>query len=212
MIVISDMMGTLTTGSPVLGIVDWIRNHQSRLQAEWLTARMMPGYLLTKTGFIDEQLWKQQAMVDSLTWVREVTPEKFASVAEWTVEKNLWPRRRPEVIERLSWFVQQGAQVYLASSVVTPIAQLFASRFGAQAIGTPVSISQGRIHLPNGLVTHERKIQEVFSQLQISRVDYALGDSYMDIPMLENADHPIAVHPDQRLLAAAKQHSWEVLG
>jgi hypothetical protein len=25
MIVISDMMGTLTTGSPVLGLVDWVR-------------------------------------------------------------------------------------------------------------------------------------------------------------------------------------------
>jgi hypothetical protein len=35
MIVISDMMGTLTTGSPILGLLDWIKVHQSKVQARW---------------------------------------------------------------------------------------------------------------------------------------------------------------------------------
>jgi hypothetical protein len=40
MIVISDMMGTLTTGSPILGLLDWIKVHQSKGQARWLLAFM----------------------------------------------------------------------------------------------------------------------------------------------------------------------------
>ncbi len=39
MIVVSDMMGTLTTGSPVLGLVDWVSHNQSKLQADFTWPR-----------------------------------------------------------------------------------------------------------------------------------------------------------------------------
>jgi phosphoserine phosphatase len=212
MIVIADMMGTLTRGSPMLGFVDWIRHNQSRAQADWLTAAMMPGYLLVKMGLIDAQRWKQKVMIESLGWIRAATPEKFEQVSEWTVEHNLWRKRRADVIARLEEHARSGAQVYIASSVFEPVAQSFARRFGAQAIGTPVQIEEGRVRLAGGLVSSERKIQEVLSRLGAARVDYAYGDTYMDIPLLEHADHPVAVYPDRRLLAAARERGWEILG
>ena len=97
MIVISDMMGTLTTGSPVLGIVDWVRHNQSQVQARMHMAAMMPGYLLTKGGLIEQQGWGQNLMIRSLGWVQDVTPEKFDQVSEWVVESNLWPKRREDI-------------------------------------------------------------------------------------------------------------------
>jgi phosphoserine phosphatase len=212
MIVISDMMGTLTTGSPVLGLVDWVRHHQSKIQAEWHVTKMMPGYLLSKSGLIDVQPWGQKMMVESLNWVRDLTPEKFEQVADWAVESNLWRKRRADVISRLSEHAQNGAQVYIASSVVEPMAQSFARRFGAQAIGTPLKIENGRAMLATDLVASERKIQEVLARLNISRVDYAYGDTAMDIPLLEHADHPVAVYPDKRLHIYAKAHGWQVFG
>ena len=54
MIVISDMMGTLTTGSPVLGLVSWVREHQSKPRANWFMLRLMPSYFLAKRGLIDQ--------------------------------------------------------------------------------------------------------------------------------------------------------------
>jgi phosphoserine phosphatase len=33
----------------------------------------------------------------------------------------------------------------------------------------------------------------------------------MDIPLLENAVHAVAVYPDQRLLEEAKVNGWEIL-
>lgn len=212
MIIISDMMGTLTTGSPILGLVDWVRHHQSRFRARWLTASMMPSYLLVKAGLKDPQPWGQQLMIDSLGWVRDLTPEKFDQVAEWAVEHNLWPARRADVIASLDEHARNGAQVYIASSVVEPIAWAFARRFGAQAIGTPVAFENGSGHLPTGLVASERKIQEVLSRLGVERVDYAYGDTAMDIPLLEHADHPVAVYPDKHLYAAAKERGWQILG
>lgn len=57
MIVASDLMGTLTTGSPFLGLVDWIKHNQSKVRANYYIATIMPSYLLAKNGIIDWQTW-----------------------------------------------------------------------------------------------------------------------------------------------------------
>ena len=75
MIVVSDMMGTLTTGSPFLGLVDWVKHNQSRLRANLYLAAIMPSYVLAKNGIIDWQLWGQKLMVDSLAYIKEADPE-----------------------------------------------------------------------------------------------------------------------------------------
>ena len=212
MIVISDMMGTLTTGSPVLGLVDWVGHNQSKTQAQLHLAMMMPGYLLAKLGLIDIQPWGQKWMVESLGWVENITPEKFEQVAEWAVEHNLWRKRREDVISRLEEHARSGAEVYVATSVVEPVARAFARRFGAQAIATPLQIINGRASLAAGLVASERKIQEVLKRLGVARVDYAYGDTAMDIPLLEHAEHPFAVYPDRRLYQAAVERGWPVFG
>jgi phosphoserine phosphatase len=211
MIVISDMMGTLTTGSPILGLLDWIKVHQSKAQARWLLASMMPSYLLVKLGLIDPQSWGQGLMVKSLTWLKDMDEVKFSQACEWAVEHTLWLKKRESVIARLQEHVKQGAQVYLASSVVEPIAEAFARRIGVQAIGSPVEIEGGKVRLVDGLVSSERKIQEVLRRLGVEQVDYAYGDTFMDIPMLENAVHAVAVYPDRRLLEEAKVNGWEIL-
>jgi len=211
-IVISDMMGTLTAGSPVLGLVDWVRHNQSRTRASLFMVSIMPSYFFAKRGWIDWQKWGQDLMVDSLGLIRDVTPEKFAQVAEWTVEHNLWPKRREDVIARLAQHIDSGAQVHIASSVFEPGVAAFAKRFGAQAIGTPVEFINGRVRMASDLVASERKIEQVLSRLKVDRVDFAYGDSMMDVPLLEHADHPVAVYPDVKLRAFARERGWEILG
>jgi len=205
------MMGTLTTGSPILGLLDWIKAHQSKTQARWLLASMMPSYLLVKLGLIDAQPWGQGLMVKSLTWLKDMDEEKFAQACEWAVEQNLWLKRRDDVIARLKEHAQADAQVYIASSVVQPIADAFAQRIGIQAIGSPVEIVEGKVRLVDGLVKSERKIQEVLTRLNVDKVDYAYGDTFMDIPLLENAVYPVAVYPDQRLEEVAREKGWGII-
>ena len=98
MIVVSDMMGTLTTGSPVIGLVDWIRHNQSKTQAQLYMLRIAPAYFVAKRGLIDWQKWGQDLMIKSLKMVRNATPEKMKLVGEWAVEHNLWKKRREDVI------------------------------------------------------------------------------------------------------------------
>ena len=212
MIVVSDMMGTLTTGSPVLGLVDWVRHNQNRLQAELYMASMMPSYFIAKRGWIDWQKWAQGLMVDSLKMVKAATPEKMNVVGEWAVEHDLWKKRRDDVISRLKEHKAQGAQVYIASSVIEPIIEPFAKRIGAQIIGTPVEYTNGRVRIAGDLVAEERKIGKVLSRLNVDRVDFAYGDTAQDIPLLEHAEHPVAVYPDENLKAAAVERGWEIFG
>jgi phosphoserine phosphatase len=212
MIVVSDMMGTLTTGSPVLGLVDWVRHNQSKMQAQLYMASILPSYFIAKRGWIDWQTWAQGLMVNSLKMVKNATPEKMKAVAEWAVEHDLWKKRREDVIARLQAHTAQGAQVYIASSVIEPIIEPFARRIGAQTIGTPVEYADGHVRVAGELVAQERKIEQVLSRLGVDRVDFAYGDTIQDVPLLEHADHPVAVYPDEALKTVAIGRGWEILG
>jgi len=212
MIVVSDMMGTLTTGSPVLGLVDWVRHNQSKMQARLYMLSIMPSYLIAKRGWIDWQTWAQGLMVNSLKMIKQASPEKMKFVGEWAVEHDLWKKRREDVIARLREHASQGAQVYIASSVVEPIIEPFAKRIGAQTIGTPVKYADGKVRVAGELAAQERKIEQVLRRLGVQRVDFAYGDTAQDVPLLEHADHPVAVYPDEALKAVALARGWEILG
>lgn len=212
MIVVSDMMGTLTTGSPFLGLVDWVKHNQSKLRANWYMASIMPSYLLAKNGLIDWQDWGQKLMVDSLAYIKEATPEKVKHASEWTVEHNLWKKRREDVVARLVKHREDGAKVYIASSVVEPFIEPFAQRIGAQTIGTPVEIMDGRLKMVGELMKNEKKIEQVLNRLGVDRVDVAYGDTILDLPLLEHADHPVAVYPDAKLKQVALDKGWEIIG
>jgi phosphoserine phosphatase len=212
MIVVSDLIGTLTTGSPVLGLVDWVRHNQSRMQAQLYMASIMPSYFFAKRGWLDWQKWTQGLMINSLKMVRDASPEKMKVVGEWAVEHDLWKKRREDVIARLRGYAAQGAQVYIASSVIEPIIEPFAGRMGAQMIGTPVEYTDGQVRVAGTLVAQERKIEKVLNRLGVSRVDFAFGDTAQDVPLLEHAWHPVAVYPDQALRAIALERGWEIIG
>ena len=212
MIIASDLMGTLTTGSPFLGLVDWVKHNQSKLRANFYMAAIMPSYLLAKNGLIDWQEWGQKLMIDSLGYIKDATPEKVKHVSEWTVEHNLWKKRREDVVARLVKHREDGAKVYIASSVVEPFIEPFAKRIGAQVIGTPVEIVNGRVKMVGQLMANEKKIEQVLSRLGVERLDIAYGDTVLDIPLLEHADQPVAVYPDAKLKSIALERGWEIIG
>jgi phosphoserine phosphatase len=212
MIVVSDMMGTLTTGSPFLGLVDWVKHNQSKLRANLYMAAITPSYLLAKNGLIDWQAWGQKLMIDSLAYIKDADEEKVRHASEWVVKHNLWKKRREDVIARLVKHREEGAQVYIASSVVEPFIKPFAEWIGAQAIGTPTEIVNGQLRMVGELMANEKKIEQVLSRLGVDRVDVAYGDTLLDVPLLEHANHPVAVYPDAKLKVVAVERGWEIMG
>jgi phosphoserine phosphatase len=78
--------------------------------------------------------------------------------------------------------------------------------------GTPVEIKDGRIQMVGQLVASEKKIEQILSRLGVKRVDFAYGDTMLDVPLLEHADHPVAVYPDAKLKQVALEKGWEIIG
>ena len=212
MIVASDLMGTLSTGSPFLGLVDWVKHNQSKIRANFYMASIMPSYMLAKNGWIDWQNWTQKLMVDSLVYIKDANPEVLSQASEWVVKHDLWKKRREDVVARIVKHREQGAKVYIVSSVVEPFIEPFAKRIGAQTIGTPVEIVNGQVQLVGELVANEKKVEQVLSRIGVDRVDVAYGDTIKDVPLLEHADHPVAVYPDAKLKAIALDRGWEIIG
>ena len=79
-------------------------------------------------------------------------------------------------------------------------------------IGTPVEIANGSVRMVGELVADEKKIEQVLSRLGVDRVDVAYGDTVLDVPLLEHAEHPVAVYPDEKLKAIAQERGWEIMG
>jgi phosphoserine phosphatase len=175
-------------------------------------ASVMPSYLLAKRGLIDWQEWGQKLMINSLGYIKNATPENVRDASEWIVENDFWKKRREDVVARLIKHREEGAKVYIASSVVEPFIEPFARRIGADVIGTPTEIVNGQLRMVGGLVANEKKIEQVLSRLAVDRVDVAYGDTILDVPMLEHADHPVAVYPDAKLKKIAQERGWEILG
>jgi len=161
---------------------------------------------------IDWQAWGQKLMIESLGYIRNADEETVKQAAEWLVAQNLWKKRREDVVARLIQHREQGAKVYIASSVVEPFIEPFARHIGAEVIGTPVEIVNGRVRLVSELVADEKKIKKVLSRLGVDKVDIAYGDTILDVPLLEHADHPVAVYPDAKLKVIAQERGWEIIG
>jgi phosphoserine phosphatase len=212
MIVVTDLIGTLTTGSPIRGLVSWVKHNQSQVRANLFMASMMPSFFLATIGLINWQRWSQNLMINSLPLIREATRDKFRQMASWTVDHMLWPSRRKDVLARLNQQISEGAQVYIVSSVYEPTVEAFAARIGVKAIGTPVEIVKGRARFADRLVTDERKVEQLLSRIGVERVDVAYGDTWNDIPLLEQARRPVAVYPDEVLKATALERGWEIIG
>lgn len=209
--VVSDLVGTLTTGYPVRGVVSWVRHHQSVARANLYILSFLPSYALAKLGFINYQNWGQNLMRTSLRLVLNPTEHTAPEIANWTVEKELWPMRRENILERLRKHQKEGALVTIASSANEHIVKSFADRLDAQAIGSPIQLVEGRLRFETKLMTRELKIQRVLRLLGVRHLDVAYGDTEADIPMLENAESAVAVYPDKTLRSLAENRGWEII-
>lgn len=212
MIVISDLVGTLTAGSPVVGLIKWAEKYQSKLTSQLYYASIAPTYFMAKWGLIDFGEWSRKMMVSSMKLIRDADDEKVTAMAEWNVENVLWPARRQDVIDRLEVHRQAGADVYIASSAYLPVVEAFANRIGLEVFATPTKIVEGRLRFSEAIAAKEEKINRVMNALNVNSVDFAYGDTYADIPMLEHAQYPVAVYPDEQLKAAALDRGWEIMG
>lgn len=79
--------------------------------------------------------------------------------------------------------------------------EMIDGQFTGQVDGMP-SYQQGKV---------VRLEQWLIEQNKTLEGSYFYSDSHNDLPLLERVSHPVAVDPDDKLIAIAKQRDWPVL-
>ncbi len=214
MIVASDLNGTLTTGSPILAVAKWAEINQASLPPKLFKIRILLSYLQVKFGLKELHVWADKNLRAVLGLISSPTPEKLTEIMTFIVEDELWPKRRPEAIALLRNFHQQGAEIILVSAAFEPAVAIFGEKIvpgGISGVGTPIFIKDGKLFLADELTVGEKKMDLLSSKLGSRNLDYALGDTIADLPMLKASRNPIAVVPDHQLRALALEQGWKIL-
>ncbi len=87
------------------------------------------------------------------------------------------------------------------SHLIATEAEIINERYTGHVSGIP-SYQQGKVErLQTWLNAHNQTLAG----------SYFYSDSHNDLPLLNIVDHPVAVDPDPKLLAFAKQHGWKTI-
>lgn len=212
MLVVTDFNGTLSHGSPIIGLVSWVGENQSKLRKNLYMAKIMPSWFLAKRGLIDWNKWVMDTFISCMPVLKDATPEIFEEVIAYTMQTQLWAKRRLDMIERISKHVQQGDEVVIATGMWQPTVAHFAAHIGAKGLGTEIKFENGHMTLAEPIAHGQDKADKIRKTLGVDHIDVAYGDTAADIPMLEMARQPVAVYPDKKLKTVALERGWEIFG
>jgi len=214
-IIATDLEGTLTTGETWKGMAAWMQAHGRKGQYQAFFYRHLPGAILARLGFGDKRVFQDRFMAGAAGLLAGLGQAELEAVGAWVVTNELWPKRRPKVMEEMLSALGQGQQVVLCSATFQPILEAFARRLGegVVALGTPLEmvngVYSGRVLGP--VRSGQFKADQLQQFLGGQTLQAAYGDTLPDHPMLELALRPVAVHPDPKLRQLAVERNWRVI-
>jgi phosphoserine phosphatase len=214
MLVASDLNGTLTTGSPILAIARWVKENQPDNYPAGFTLGLFISYVQVRLGWKKIDAWGDINMRRALELVQSPSPEIMEEVMNAVVEEELWRKRREVPVNLLKDYHKSGAEIIIISAAFEPAVQKFASKIGAgntYGIGTPIVLTPSGIKLDKTLTSRDIKLKKLRERIGSHHLDVALGDTFADIPLLEEAGEAIAVYPDKTLRQTALERGWKII-
>jgi HAD superfamily hydrolase (TIGR01490 family) len=216
-----DSDGTLYTGQFGRGMMKYSSGNNRRFFAWRYYASVLPAYLLFKAKLAGRETMQHALLARLSGMLQGLDQAQAAQALTWLLHEYLLPTRRADVIEKLKAHQAQGHKVIIVSGMLTPAAELLRDHLKADgALGTQPEflhgIYTGRTIPP--LMTGATKAEKVreFARSRGWEVDwsasYAYGDSFTDHHMLGLVGNAVAVYPDEKLHALAREKNWEVLG
>ena len=153
--------------------------------------------------------------------VRQRGPQQAQAARERFMAEVITPAIRPQALELVRSHQRAGDEVLIITAtnefVTRPIADLF---------GVPQLIAVELMRDNAGWITGEirgtpsfregkvRRFQDWLAARGLAREEADVTfytDSVNDLPLMDNADHPVATNPDGRLRALAQERAWRVL-
>lgn len=216
-----DSDGTLYTGQYGRGMMIYSSDHNRRHFAWRYYAGILPTYLLFKARLASQERM-QYALLANLSGMLQGFDQHQATEAlTWLLHEYLLPTQRADVFQRLRNHQAQGHKVVIVSGMLMPCAEIFRDHLKADgAVGTQPEFKHGKytgrtIPPPISGAAKSTKVKELVHARDWEvdwAASYAYGDSFTDKHMLNLVGNSVAVYPDAKLHALAKEKNWEVLG
>lgn len=217
---IFDLDGTLYTGHIWQGIAQHHRvHHVKRLSLYVFSITHMAIWSLSYLRLISEETAREVWSRDMGWLVRGWTAERAGEAFRWIAQEYVKPLIRSDVLKRLREHQAIGHRVILVSGTPSPLLAEIGRLVEVQdTVGTPLVLRNGRYtgasELP--ICQGAGKIARLEAYLSDHRdihwlESYAYADSYTDLPLLERVGHPVAVYPDPKLAAHARQRGWMII-
>ena len=148
--------------------------------------------------------------------------DRLHELREDYIKTEIEPHIRPKAMEVLCQHIELGHEVVIISATNDFVVSAIAKRFGiedANVLSTPLEIIDKRYtgkltdkpNFKEGKIYHLNKWLDKQKAVGVSfDKTYAYSDSKNDLPLLQWADVPVCVSPDEVLHAHALSHRWAV--
>ena len=161
----------------------------------------------------------RRAVGTNIAYLRGETPEQIGDWVRKYAERSLADAVPAFLRLKLAVLKSEGYRLILLSGSLQVLVEIFKEALGADtAIGQQIEVVGGRLTgkkagiYPFGA----EKLDALFAVVKPEEVDWlnswAMADRYWDLPVLELAGHPVAVHPDARLRRHALEKGWDIIG
>jgi HAD superfamily hydrolase (TIGR01490 family) len=216
-----DIDGTLTSDNVWKGIMDFSKERGERRATHYFfLAAHYPTYVLRKLHLLSETTFRKWWGGHLPWYFRGYSDAQMKVLAEWVAREHVKRLAREDVLIKLREHLDQGDTVALVSGVATPIVEAIAQMWQVpHAIGSPAEKKNG--HYTGGMsgepCIDEYKaiyIRSYFGERKIVldlKNSFAYADSYSDLGMFEMVGKPVAVYPDLKLAALAKERGWGII-
>lgn len=214
-----DLDGTLYTGHMGRGIIRHHRLHRThRLYLYAFLFGSMATWPVWRLGLMAETRMRELCLRQMAWTVRGWTVQEATQAFSWIAREYVLPLVRTDVLARLRRHQMLGHRTILVSGTFAPLLAEIARQWRiAETVGTPLVMRKGRYtgSCERPVCQGQAKWLRVRAYLGDAEIDwhgsYAYADSHADLPLLEKVGHPVAVYPDARLTAHARQRGWEII-
>jgi HAD superfamily hydrolase (TIGR01490 family) len=209
-----DVDGTLLKSN----IVEYLVFFQKRLLLPWRWRLWMAGTVLKVPVYLALDHWSRSAFCRFFyRGYRGVEASITTGLARRLFDEVIRPRIHTQALQQIDTHREQGHTIVLLTGSLDFIMQPLAEFIGAHyLIAARLEERDGRFtgRLMDAPLSESGKAEAVFRLARAHGIDYrnsfAYADSFSDLNMLECVGNPVAVNPDRRLRALARQRGWRI--
>jgi len=215
-----DIEGTLFTNPIGKGFIEYASLHGRRWHSNLYFASLMPLFLLSKLNLISRETLNRTAIARMPRLIQGYDFEQAERMFAWVVDDFILPSGRKRVLERWDHHRRLGHLMMIISGGPAPcVRRIGESLRAAGTAGTEILMRHGRYtgRIGSPVVIGREKAARTLRLADELAADvdwaasYTYADSIHDLPFLELAGHPVAVHPDPKLERVARDRGWPIV-